>query len=507
MYTLLTQRGRWHAALAVGLLLTLACQAPHDAPLRHVTLVEETLTLPDSTTRTYERGFLSVPLNRTRGTADTLALEFFRFPRDADVPAGVPPIVLLRGGPGSETMGPLLERDWYFPELLAPYTEIADVIVPGQRGFYTSGATPCDPIPTLPIEEALDPERRQTALQTGAAACRQKWETAGLDLTGFNVKEAAADVVDLARSLGYDQVQLMGVSFGSHWGLTVLRYHPDVVARATFGALEGPDHTYDSPSGILAALERIAAAAEAAPALQPHLPEAGLLNAYRALIDRADATPIPVTTTHPETGAPVAMTLDGDAFRLLARGYSRGTTFRFALPAWPLDLLTMLDGSYEEAAERILRVHLYSDLDDAAYYQIDCASGISAARGAVLRNDPAAATVGATWSDYDTLCEPWDADLGNTFRTAFTSDVPVVLVQGNWDTSTPYENAQELRNFFRDHHFIHVEGGSHGALREANEDVDGFQEALHHWMATGSYEHLPERVDLPPVPWRAPAAN
>ncbi|MEM6335035.1 MAG: hypothetical protein AAF752_00610, partial [Bacteroidota bacterium] len=134
--------------LAVALAFLLASQGAtaqeHTRTLRGAaTLSPMTLQLPDSTTRPYEIGHLTVPQNRTRAQTDSLGLEFFRFPKDAEAPTGVPPIFLLRGGPGSDTMGPLLERAWYFPELLAPYTSIADLIVPGQRGFFTSGATPC----------------------------------------------------------------------------------------------------------------------------------------------------------------------------------------------------------------------------------------------------------------------------------------------------------------------------------------------------------------------------
>lgn len=48
-------------------------------------------------------------------------------------------------------------------------------------------------------------------------------------------------------------------SFGSHWGMAVMRYHPEVGARAVLTGMEGPDHTYDSPGGVLASLERMAA--------------------------------------------------------------------------------------------------------------------------------------------------------------------------------------------------------------------------------------------------------
>ena len=88
------------------------------------------------------------------------------------------------------------------------------------------------------------------------------WEAEGVNLAGYNVIEAAADVRAVAQALGYEKIILWGGSFGSHWSMAVMRYEPDIVARAVLTGLEGPDHTYDSPSGVLAAIRSIAEEAE-----------------------------------------------------------------------------------------------------------------------------------------------------------------------------------------------------------------------------------------------------
>ncbi len=470
---------------------------------RDLVVFDEQLNLEDGRQLVIQRGVITVPTNRSTVADSTIGVEFFRILRNAAAPEGAPPIFLLRGGPGFPGLQPLLDRPGYFENLLEPYTEVSDLIVVGQRGFGTSHATPCEAGSELSVVEAMDHTVRSAAIIAAARACREKWEGRGLDLTGFNVNEMAADVAELSKALGYSQVQLVGVSFGSHWGMTIIRRYPSLIARATFGGLEGPDHTYDMPAGVKGALERIAASAESSEELRSSIPEKGLLAAYQDLIDRVAADPIEVRTTHPATEEAVTVTLDADAFRTLTGGYSRGTSFRYLMAAWPLDLLTLLAGDYEAGARRILSVRADLELNDAAFYQIDCASGISKQRGERLRNDPAAALVGPLWEFYDTACTPWNADLGEAFRADFTTRVPTVLVHGNWDTSTPYENAIELLPSFRNHRFVHVEGGSHGALREAQEDVDGFREALTKWWSTGDFSHLPERVELPPMRWQS----
>ncbi|MDA8017319.1 MAG: alpha/beta hydrolase [Thermoanaerobaculia bacterium] len=501
------------AALTLGCLLV-SCQSSGEdtsaptaiapvAPEAEVRLFDETLELEDGAALAYQRGVATVAVRRDDPSSGTMEVEFFRFPRSADASADTPPIFLLHGGPGFRGLGPRLERPGYFENRLARLTRISDLIVPGQRGFGSSTATPCESGETLSMEEALDSEIRLGAIGDAAADCRKKWESEGFDLTGLNVVEAAGDVVDIARQLGYDQIQLRGGSFGSHWAMTILRFHPELVARATLTGLEGPDHTYDMPGWVLGAMERIAASAEASTVFGDRIPEGGLLNAYRELIARAATKPIAVEIAHPETGDPTVIELDGDRLRRIFSRSTRYTGVRIRTAPWPLMLLDVLHGDYQEVTTSYVEDLREIDLNDAAFYQLDCGSGISRERGVTLRSDPAAEMLGPTWLWYDVSCAPWDADLGETFRGPFESSVPTVLVQGNWDTSTPYENAVELRPFFRNHRFVHVEGGSHGALREALEEVEGFQEAMDHWLATGEMEQIPESVELPPFPWTA----
>ena len=460
-------------------------------------LHEQTLALEDGSTLTYERGVLRVPLRRDHPRAKTIEIEFHRFRSTATNPA--PPIFQLKGGPGFEGLGRSLSRPGYFEGRLAGYTKIADLIVPGQRGFGTSGATPCEPMEELSLQQAFDLETRSKAMVAALSACRAKWEEQGLDLTGFNAIEAAADLADIAAALGYDQIQLLGNSFGTHWGMATQRFHPRLVARATYGALEGPDHTYDHPSSRLAALERIMASAERSPELRDQIPTGGMANRLRELLRQADAQPITVTVPHPETGDPVTVDLSAQDIRdmpILSR-----TVFSIHWPRWAPDMLALLNGDYEEATTELIDRRLGRYLPDAAYYQLDCGSGISSARHQRYQHDPANEIFGRF--SYDLACPVWDADLGDDFRLGFSTDIPTLLVHGTWDTATPYTNALDLLPRFANHRFVHVDGGSHGALREAVEQVEGFQEALNHWFASGDFGQLPTRAALQPVPWTA----
>lgn len=455
------------------------------------------LPLQSGGTVTVFRGGLTVPIVRGRPDSKPITVDVWHFPAVEGVDPNTPPIFRLHGGPGWQGMEP--ERVDYEGEWL-PLLEMADVVVVGQRGIGTSSPNTLCP----PRASAPDADREQ-ALVDACRACREHWEAQGYDLTGFNVIEAAADVDDVRRLLGFEKITLSGGSFGSHWGMAIMRYHPDSVARALLTGMEGPDHTYDMPSGVLAALERMAAEAELSPQLVAHVPEEGLIEAFRALIRDVEKHPVELEVEHPSTGEPTLVTLEADDFRSAALGLTSRPSSRRGAVTWAADILTLLGGDFEEIARRKLSdAGGGGSIGTASFFMLDCGSGITEERLAVLNADPAAEVVGDLGWWYRTACSAWGSDLGDGFRRGFETDIPTVIVHGTWDVNTPFENALELLPAFGDAQFIVVEGGSHGALGEAMRHSPAFSEAISAFLTRGARDDLPAIVELPPLGWAGP---
>lgn len=460
----------------------------------------------DGTYATAQRGVLYVPQDRSRPEAGTLGVVFHRFPADDSVSAESPPIFILRGGPGFG--GLELEEAGYYEENVAHYAGFADVVVVGQRGFGPSFPdTECEGVRAPIFDPAAPEEERAGALGEAGRKCRTYWREQGLVPEGMNVREAASDVIDVADALGYDRVVLSGVSFGSHWAMAILRDHPDRVARALIGGTEGPNHTYDSPTGILNALRRVAEDAEAAPELRPWIPEGGLIEALRTTIRRAEQDPPTVTVRDSAGGEERQVPVTADILRTVADGYSSPPDSLHDMAAWPADVLRLHAGRFDELARRARQGDGddWSRIPNAAFWLLDCASGITDGRADELLQDPAREIVGATAWFYFEGCPTWDVDLGDDFRTGFRTDVPTVIVHGNWDLSTPYENALEILPAFENGTLVTVDRGTHGALGEAMQASRSFREGILRFLRTGETAGLPERVQLPPVDWRVPS--
>jgi pimeloyl-ACP methyl ester carboxylesterase len=464
----------------------------------------ERIPLEDGGFATAERGMMFVPTNRSDPASGVIGVEVYRFKASARASEGTPPIFFLHGGPSFSGLERELSEVGTFERKWRPFLDVSDLVVIGQRGIGSSKPTTTVDLTTTqgPLDADSDTGSIAQEFQRRGAEEKDFWESQGLDLTGFTVIEAAADVDDVRRALGYAKITIWGGSFGSHWGMTVMRYYPETVERAILRGMEGPDHTYDHPGHIWNVYKRVAEEAEQAPSLRHLIPEGGLIAAITAVMERIEANPRTVTVTNPATGLreDVLFSKQSEVGQRLARGYSG------RLEAWPADVITLYNGDLRAAAERAVerRNSAGRSFRTASYFMLDCGSGITAERLARYEADPAVALIGMLNWNYIAGCPVWISDLGDDFRENFETDIPTVIAHGTWDTSTPYENALELVPYFKNSKFIPVIRGPHGAIVAARRVSQQFDRGILEFAATGDWSSLPDTVEMPPPRWVVP---
>jgi len=462
-------------------------------------LYPERIPLQNGGFFTAERGMMFVPVNRSNKKSSVFGIEVYRFKASGKAKSGTPPIFFLHGGPSFAGLEGTLEELGSFEERWLPFLDVSDVIVVGQRGIGSSKPnTIIETTMNFPLDREVTEEEAAAALRKACAKEKAFWEAQGLDLSGLTVIEAAADVNDVRKALGYEKVIIWGGSFGSHWGMTVMRYYPEIVERAIFRGMEGPNHTYDHPGHLWNVYERVAEEAEKAQGLRGLIPQGGLIEAIKTVVDRVEKNPVRIMATDPKTGKPRDVLFTLREVRRLARGYSGG------LPGWPSDVITLYTGDFTKAAERALRRQDSRSFRTASYYMLDHGSGITPEREAELKTDPAVKILGDINFNYTITREVWGSDLGDEFRQNFETDIPTVIVHGTWDTSTPFENALELVPYFKNSKFIPVMRGPHGAINAAMKASEKFRKGILHFAATGDMSDLPDKVEMPAVDWVIP---
>jgi pimeloyl-ACP methyl ester carboxylesterase len=383
-------------------------------------------------------GYLLVPENRARPGSPTIRLAVAIFPSRSASPAP-DPVIYLSGGPGSSA----LELAGYmFRQGLDPLLETRDLIFFDQRGTGYS-------------EPVLDcPERQQEAgrlLAGGLSAsekeqvivdafqrCRDRLSAGGIDLTAYTSAAIAADVDDLRRALGYAQVNLYGVSYGTRLALTVMRDFPRLVRSVVLDSTLPPQvnlYTSLAPNAERAfdvLFDRCAANASCGAAYPD------LKTVFYDLVDRLNADPLPVIVR--SGGVDFEVLVDGG---LLVDVLFVGLYNPPVIATMPQMIYNMNQGDPSILQERL---GLYFDPSTALGMQMSviCAEELpfgspeeafSLAEG--LQPQIAGFFPGSIQPLF-AVCQMWGAAAPDPRENqAVSSDIPTLILAGEFDPVTP----------------------------------------------------------------------
>lgn len=174
--------------------------------------------LPDVTC-----GYVIVPEDRNNPDGAQVQLAVAIVPARSGNPAP-DPVIYLEGGPGGAALLGIESL------MNLPFTEDRDLIVFDQRGTGFS-------VPSLNCPELEGDEESAD----GTELCRDRLIEEGVNLDAYNSAASAADVADIQAALGYDQVNLAGVSYGTKLALTTMRDYPDGIRSVLIDSVYPPE--------------------------------------------------------------------------------------------------------------------------------------------------------------------------------------------------------------------------------------------------------------------------
>ena len=400
-----------------------------------------------------EFGTLLVPENRSNPQSNLIELAFVRFKSTAKNPGA--PIVYLAGGPGGS--GIFAANGTRFPLFMA-LREIADVIAFDQRG--TGHSKPnlgCYERLAMPLDVAPSREVALTELRKNASGCISYWrDIQRVDLAAYNTNESADDLEDLRKALGASQISLWSISYGTHLAFATMRRHPKSIQRAILAGTEGPDHTHKLPSNVQKHLEDLAALIKADPEIGKEVPD--FLGLMKSVFDRLDAQPESVEIVDQRSKQKVRVIVNKFVMQYIVAN-NIGTTVTARFPAL---FYRASKGDFTNPAQVWLN-QTRSGIGSAMSFMMDCASGETAARRAII-NKEAKVTLLEDLANFPfpDVCQEWKApDLGDAFRSPLRSDVPVLFISGTLDARTPVSNAEEYRTGFTNSTHMIIEGAVH----------------------------------------------
>ncbi len=218
-------------------------------------------------------GYLTVPEDRAQPDGNTVELAVAIIAARSANPDPIP-VIYLEGGPGD---APLIDTDTF---LTYPVVEDHTLILFDQRG--TGFSQPSLNCPELEGDSSSDDP---------VQACHDRLQSEGVNLQMYNSAASAADVNDLAAALGYDKVNLWGISYGTKLGLTVLRDYPEIVQSAVLDSVYAPevDDLQIQSSGVTGSLNELFSRCAADAACSDAYPN--LESDFYAMLDAARRQP------------------------------------------------------------------------------------------------------------------------------------------------------------------------------------------------------------------------
>jgi pimeloyl-ACP methyl ester carboxylesterase len=415
---------------------------------------------------TAECGYLTVPISHAEPDRGRVRLPVAVFKSDS-ADRRPDPLIYLDGGPGGNT----LSGARFVYEALAPIAANRDLILFDQRGAGGSH-------PSLNCPEVTDVNYAQLLRQftidervaqdvASVRRCRERLAGQGIDPSFATSAESAADVNDLRIALGYEKLNLYGVSYGTKLALTVMRDFPDAVRSAVL------DSTYPLQADLYAevqadfdrALNALFASCAADDFCGAEFPN--LDQAFYETVDRLNRIPVQVSLgalTGRSASGPA--TIDGVWFStfIFQALYSED-----AIAVIPQFIFDTRDREY--GAMEVLADLFFRDIESISYgmhLSVQCGEEVPFTdRNAVIT----AAEAHAHLRDYSVYnarslfasCDEWQAPAASpNANEAVSSTVPTLVLAGEFDPITPPAWGRMVADSLENSYFFEFHDIGHG---------------------------------------------
>jgi pimeloyl-ACP methyl ester carboxylesterase len=349
-------------------------------------------------------------------------------------------LFILVGGPGQSA----LETFPAISNTLVRIHEERDIVLVDQRGTGESNPLRC-----------LDPDDETLEEEQAIALLKECPENLDVDLRFYTTDIAMQDLDRVRSVLGYESINLYGVSYGTRAALVYLKTYPERVRTMVLDAVVDPtfviyqDAAQDGEQSLNLFFDRC----EGDTACNSTYPS--LRSEFDALLESLDENPVDITIPHPVTGKPLEVTVTETLFANIIFN-----------TLYSPDLVAMLPLAIHQAhtennyAPLITQASvLNASLYDGMFYAVACSEDAPFVTGA---EDPGS-IFGSSAQNFIEVCEAWPrGNPAQVLREPVVSDVPVLMLSGEADPITPPRHAGQLSGPLRNSLHLIFSGMGHG---------------------------------------------
>ena len=398
-------------------------------------------------------GTLEVYENRAARKGRKIALRIVVLPATSDK-REPDPFVYFAGGPGGSATEDARGIARAFPQI----REHRDMLFVDQRG--TGGSHPLDC-------KFYDPADLQSYLGyffplDAVRKCREELE-AKADLKLYTTTIAADDMDEVRAALGYERLNLFGASYGTRAALTYLKRHPKRVRTAILQGVSPTDHHLpgDFPLQTERALQGVLSECLADKACSEAFPK--IKEEAQSVLAHLIKGPVEVEVQKPNSSERVKVKLSRDLAAEAIRYMLYGPV---AAERVPLALHLAAQGNYVPLAQAAVRyrMNLVGTGSNGMYLSVTCAEDLPWIKPGEGERMAANTFLG----DYRLrqqreACALWPrAEIERDYPKPVRSNVPVLILTGEWDPVTPPANGDRVAKTLTNSLHVVVPHGAHG---------------------------------------------
>jgi pimeloyl-ACP methyl ester carboxylesterase len=426
------------------------------------------VALPDSNQIEFSNCMLSLPGTNLTAAARCGAYEVAENPSEPDgrkislniaiAPATgkavePDPVFFFAGGPGQAA-----SETWVMiRSTLNKIRKSRDIVMIDQRGTGGSNKLACE----SEVEEDLNQEIDLDLIRTETEKCLANLDG---DPRFYTTSIAMGDYNLVRQAMGYDMINIMGVSYGTRAAQVYLRQFPETVRTVTLDSVVpmqlalGQEHAPMLDLSVQKVFEDCDADKDCS-TLFPHQSEE-----LNSLFAKLRAEPQQITMINPVSGEPQEMRLTADTLGVAIRFLSYSSESQALIPLLVHEALTTGDLS-RLASQAIL---VMSGLNEMLARGMELSVLCSEDFPFIDTNaDHSHTLMGNLFLEVVALqCKVWPrGDVPPDFHQPVISDVPVLLMSGERDPVTPPHYAAQTAESFPNSLNLVAQGQAHSVMK------------------------------------------
>ncbi len=375
------------------------------------------------------------------------------------------PVLYLEGGPGGSPLSSVDE--WAESSIRAE----RDLILIDQRGTgYSTPSLNCIEVETDEGDDALLAEQ----------ACFDRMVDEGITIATYNSAQSAADIADLMRLLQgeieYSEYNLLGISYGTRLALTLLRDNPEGIRSVILDSVYPPNRNAYERQGVnqYRGLQMLFDGCAADPDCDAAYPD--LENVFYQTYVALNDSPGVYEAEDADTGEVSEEELTGDSLldAIIEALYSTS-----AIPELPLVIYEVSEGNYEvvgqidsgELSGNFSRQDDAGDISDSegVFNAVECREELpfnsfdEAVAASAIIPEPIHDYLVSQIENMFLVCQIYGIEPADAVETdAVYSDVPTLVLAGDYDPITPPEDAQLAAESLSSSYYFEFPGFGHG---------------------------------------------